>query len=137
MLAETFVAISAAIALAMGIAHIHLTYFTRAFAARDAALEEKLNSVSPRLTANTTMKKIQTGFHVSHSMGVILFGLIYGYLALLHSTFLFQSTFLVVLGAVVLLTYIVLAKLYWFEKPLIGVSVAFAFYIAGVAVAYA
>jgi hypothetical protein len=137
MPAATLIAISAGIVLVMGIAHLHLTYFSRAFAARDAALEQKLGLVSPLISSNTSMKKIHTGFHVSHSLSVILFALVYGYLALVHADFLFQSPFLVVLGALFLLAYVVLAKLYWFEKPLIGVGVAFACYVAGVVVAYA
>ena len=71
------------------------------------------------------------------ALGVIFFGLVYGYLALAERDFLIRSTFLVVLGALVLLGYVVLAKLYWFYRPLVGVALALAFYVAGVAVAYA
>ena len=41
------------------------------------------------------------------------------------------------MGALVLLGYVVLAKLYWFDRPLVGVALALACYVAGVAVAYA
>jgi len=50
---------------------------------------------------------------------------------------LMRSPFLVALGALVLLGYVVLAKLYWFNRPLVGVALALACYVAGVAVAYA
>jgi hypothetical protein len=136
MLAGILIAISATIALLLGLTHIYLTFFTRAFAARDAALEEKLKSVSPRISSQTTMWRAGVGFHVSHSLGVIFFGLVYGYLALAGRDFLIRSPFLVVLGALFLLGYVVLAQLYWFDRPLVGVALALACYVAGVAVAY-
>ncbi len=137
MLAGILIATSATIALFLGLAHIYLTFFTPAFAARDAALEEKLKFVAPRISSQTTMWRAGVGFHASHALGVIFFGLVYGYLALAERDFLIGSPFLVVLGALVLLGYIVLAKLYWFQRPLIGVALALACYVAGVAVAYA
>ena len=137
MLASVLIATSATIALLLGLAHIYLTFFTRAFAARDAALEEKLKSVSPRISRQMTMSQAWVGFHASHSLSVIFFGLVYGYLALAERDFLIRSPFLVMLGALVLLCYVVLAKLYWFDRPLAGVALALAFYVAGVAVAYA
>jgi hypothetical protein len=124
MLAGMLIATSATIALFLGLAHIYLTFFTRAFAARDAALEEKLKSVSPRISGQTTMWRAGIGFHASHALGVIFFGLVYGYLALAERNLLIRSPFLVVLGALVLLGYVLLAKLYWFDRPLVGVALA-------------
>jgi hypothetical protein len=137
MLDSTLIAISAAIVFLLGCGHLVLTFFTRAFSPNDILLEEKLKLVSPVITYQTTMWRSQVGFHVSHSLGVILFGTIYSYLALVNSTFFFQSHFLVILGALVLVTYLILAKLYWFVGPLIGISIAFLCYLAGVFVAYA
>ena len=137
MLAGILIATSATIALFLGLAHVYLSFFTRAFAPRDAALEEKLKSVSPRISGQTTMWRAGDGFHASHALGVIFFRLVYGYLALAQRDCLIRSPFLVVLGALVLLGYVVLAKLYWFHRPLFGVALALACYVAGVAVAYA
>src|SRR5713226_10063041 len=137
MLAGILIATSATIALFLGLAHMYLTFFTRAFAARDAALEEKLKSVSPLISAQTTMWRAGVCFHASHALGVIFFGLVYGYLAVAERDFLIRSPLFALLGALVLLDYVVLAKLYWFHRPLIGVALALACYIAGVAVAYA
>ena len=44
---------------------------------------------------------------------------------------------MVELGALVLLGYVFLAKLFWFDRPLVGVGLALACYVTGVAVAYA
>jgi hypothetical protein len=136
-LAGILIATSATIALFLGLLHVYLTFFTRAFAPRDAALEEMLKSASPRISGQTTMGRAWVGFHATHALGIIFFGLVYGYLALVERDFLIRSPFLVVLGALVLLCYVVLAKLYFFHRPLVGVALALACYVAGVAVAYA
>ena len=46
MLAGILIATSATIALFLGLAHIYLTFFTRAFAARDAALAGRMRIFS-------------------------------------------------------------------------------------------
>ena len=137
MLAGILIATSSTIALFLGLLHLYLTFFTRAFAARDVALEEMLKSVSARISDQMTMGRAWVGFHATHSLGIIFFGLVYGYLALAAHDFLIRSPFLVVLGALVLFAYVVLAKLYFFHRPLVGVALALAFYVAGVVVAYA
>jgi len=136
VLASFFVAVSAAIVFSLGFGHLLLTFFSRAFSPRDAALEARLKTVSPLLTRRTTMWRSQIGFHASHSMGAMLFGAVYGYLAIVHDSFLFQSYFLVALGALVLLSYLLLARLYWFIVPLSGIALATASYAAGLAAAY-
>jgi hypothetical protein len=54
------------------------------------------------------MWRAGVGFHASHALGVIFFGLVYGYLALAARDFLIRSPFLVALGALVLFDYVVL-----------------------------
>jgi len=45
--------------------------------------------------------------------------------------------FLAGLGLVVLVSYVVLARVFWFSGPLIGVSVATLLYVAGLIFAFA
>jgi hypothetical protein len=106
---------SVAIMLLLASAHLYLTFFTRAFSPRDASLEAQLKTMTPILTRETTLWRSQIGFHASHSLGVMLFGVVYGYLALSQSALFFHSAFLLTLGAIVLISYLVLAKLYWFS----------------------
>ena len=75
------------------------------------------------------MWKAWVGFNVSHSMGLILFGLIYGYLAVYQWEVLRRSYFLSGLGLLVLAGYVVLARVFWFSGPLIGVSAATLLYL--------
>jgi hypothetical protein len=90
--------------------------------------------VSPVITPETTMWRAWVGFNATHSFGLILFGALYGYLAIRHSTLLFQSWFLLALGFALLLGYVVVAKLYFFSTPFRGVVVAAALYLLGIVV---
>ena len=96
-----------------------------------------MRKVSPVLTRETTMWKTWVGLHASHSYGLILFGLVYGYLALAHRTFLFQSPFLLLVGLMVLAGYVFLAKVYWFSVPFWGVTLSTALYASALLMAWA
>ena len=121
----------------LGLVHLLYTFHGNRFDPRDAALTAALKTVSPRISRETTMARAAKGFHASHSLGVLLFALVYGYLALCAGSVLHQSWFLQALGMGVLLTYLVLAKCYWFKIPLVGIAVATALYAAGVALGLA
>jgi uncharacterized membrane protein len=77
------------------------------------------------------------GFNFSHSMGAILFGLIYGFLAIVHSELLFGSPFLLIVGLVMLGGLAVLGKLYWFRIPLAWISISLVCYLVSIAVSWA
>ena len=93
--------------------------------------------VSPVLTHETTMWKAWIGFNASHSFGAILFGLVYGYLALAQSSFLFQSTFLLLVGLFLLAGYAFLAKVYWFSVPFRGIVLSTGLYVAALVIKWA
>jgi hypothetical protein len=122
-------AASAAVVLFLGTMHLVFTFKGRRFHPRDAELMARMQAVSPVLTRQTTMWKAWVGFNASHSYGAMLFGLMYGYLALVHPAFLFASTFLLGLGLVFLACFLVLAKRYWFRIPLRGLMLAAALYL--------
>jgi hypothetical protein len=73
------------------------------------------------------------GFNASHSMGLILFGLVFGYLALAHDQLLLQSPLLLVVGLAMLGGLVVLCKVYFFSGPLTGISISLASYVASIA----
>jgi hypothetical protein len=136
MHAETLIAISAFIVLAMGTGHLFLTFFTDKMDPRDPALSARMKEVAPRLTRRSTMWNLHIGFNASHSYGPMIFGAIYAWLALSHPSFLLQSDFLLAFGAVVFAAYIFLAARYWFWAPLTGLSISAAFYAAGIALTH-
>jgi hypothetical protein len=100
---------------------------------RDPALEISMSQISPVITKETTMWQCWVGFNASHGMGLILFGLVFGYLALAHGQLLFQSPFLLVAGLAMRGGLAVLAKVYWFSTPFTGICISLACYIASMA----
>lgn len=136
MLAGTFIAIGALIIVGMGTGHLLLTFLTDKMDPRDPALSARMKEVSTRLSRRLTVWNTHIGFNASHSYGPMIFGTIYAYLALEHSPFLLQSDFLLAFGAVVFAGYLFLAIRYWFWAPLTGLSIAAAFYAAGIAVTH-
>lgn len=128
-LASSLMAGSAGIILALGLLHLLYTFRGRKLHPRDDALKERMKEVSPFITRETTMWKTWIGFNASHSCSAILFGLIYGYFALGHSVFLFQSPFLLVVGALFLAGYVFLGKAYWFSIPFRGIVLSTALYV--------
>ena len=82
------------------------------------------------------MWRVWVGFNASHSMGLILFGLVFGYLAIAHPSTLFQSGFLLAVGLATLLGYLILAKLYWFRVPMAWIAIALASYVASIVAAW-
>src|SRR5258708_11820574 len=101
---------------------------------RDPALKVGMSQTSPVITKETTIWRCWVGFNASHSMGLILFGLVFGFLALAHGQLLFQSPFLLVVGLAMLGSLAVLCKVYFFSGPLMGVSISFACYVASIAI---
>jgi hypothetical protein len=69
-----------------------------------------MSQIAPVITKETTMWRCWVGFNASHSMGLILFGLVFGFLALRHSQLLFQSPFLLIVGLAMLGGFVVLCK---------------------------
>jgi hypothetical protein len=131
---SVFIAASAAVILLLGLVHLLYTFRGPNLHPRDPDLAAKMMTVSPVITRETTMWRAWIGFNATHSFGLILFGALYGYLAMRHSTFLFRSWFLLALGFALLLGYAVLAKLYFFTAPFRGVVLALVLYLLGIVV---
>ena len=96
-----------------------------------------MSQISPVITNETTIWRCWVGFNASHSMGLILFGLVFGFLAAAHSQLLFHSPFLLVVGLAMLGGFVVLSKIYFFSAPFAGISVSLTCYIASIALSRA
>ena len=131
------IATSAAIILLLGFIHLAYTFRGNKLRPRDAELEARMKAVAPVISRETTMWRAWVGFNASHAYGAILFGLVYGYLALAHGEFLAHSTYLLLLGLVLLVGYSVLGKLYWFSVPFRGILAATALYVAALVIRWA
>jgi hypothetical protein len=125
--------LSAGIIFTLGTFHLVYTFWGPQLTPRDPALQITMSRISPVISKDTTMWRCWVGFNASHSMGLILFGLVFGSLALTHSQLFFRSPFLLLVGLAMLAGLVVLCKIYWFGGPLTGVGIALAFYVAGIA----
>ena len=137
MVARILMVLSASIIFTLGVVHLVYTFWGPKLTPRDPALEISMSQISPAITKETTMWRCWVGFNASHSMGLILFGLVFGFLALAHDQLLFQSPFLLVVGLAMLGGFVVLCKVYFFSAPLTGVCISLACYIASIALSRA
>ena len=136
-IASSLVVMSAAIILLPGLIHLVYTFRGSKLHPRDIALEARMKEVALVLTRETTMWRAWVGFNASHSYGAILFGLVYGYLAVARSSLLFQSPFLLLVGLLLLAGYAVLGKVYWFSVPFRGIVLSSALYVAALVITWA
>ena len=127
------IATSAALIGLLGTLHLLYTFHGPKMLPRDRELQQRMTQVSPVITARTTMWNAWVGFNASHSIGAMLFGAVYGYLALAAPAFLAGSTFLLALGAVTLAGYCFLGWRYWFRVPFGGIVAASVAYGLGIA----
>ncbi len=131
--AKILMVLSAAIVLMLGAAHLYYTFQGPLLTPRDPALQSSMAQISPVISNQTTMWRCWVGFNASHSMALILFGLVFGFLALAHGPLLFQSPFLLAVGLAMLTGLAALCKLYFFSGPLTWVGVAWVCYVASIA----
>lgn len=124
---------SATVIAALGLAHLVFTFVGRRFEPREPGLMAQMQAAHPVITRQTTMWRAWIGFNASHSVGALLFGLVYGYLALQQPALLWASPFLLGVGLAVLLGYTALGWLYWFSVPFRGIVLALALYAAALA----
>src|ERR1017187_3291169 len=129
--------LSASIIFTLGVVHLVYTFWGPKLTPRDPALQISMSQISPVITKETTIWQCWVGFNASHSMGLILFGLVFGFLALAHGQLLFRSPFLLVVGLAMLGGLVVLGKVYFFSVPLAGVCISLACYLASIALSLA
>ena len=102
--------LSASIAFTLGVVHLVYTFWGPMLTPLDPALRISMSQIAPVIRKETTMWRCWVGFNASHSMGLILVGLVFGFLALAHGQLLFQSPFLLVVGLAMLVGFVVLCK---------------------------
>jgi hypothetical protein len=122
--APLLMAASAAVVLALGAVHLLYTFVGVKLHPRDARVREAMDEGQLVLTRQTTLWRAWIGFNASHAQGAILFGLVFGFLALRAPALLFESIFLRATGLAMLASYLVLAHRYWFKVPFRGVALA-------------
>jgi len=129
-MSQTLLIIGASIFGVLGAIHLIYTFFTTKFDAHDSSVTAAMKNTSPRLTKETTMWNAWVGFNASHSLGAMLVAGFYLPLAIFHFNIIQQSLWFTFLPVFIGLSYLLLAKKYWFKIPLIGVSLSTLCFIA-------
>ncbi|MGJ8670518.1 MAG: LIC_13387 family protein [Oceanococcus sp.] len=133
---SVLMAVSACVVMLLGLAHLLFTFYGPKLLPRDPALIDSMKSASLVISKETTVWKAWIGFNASHSMAAILFGLIFGYLALLQPDVLYGSVYLQSVGFGMLVGFLLLARAYWFSAPFWGITTALICYIASLFLAH-
>ncbi len=129
--AYLLIATSAAVPGALGCVHMLYTYRGNKLDPRDPALRAAMERGHPVITRQTTVWRATKGFNATHSVGLLAFALVYGYLALWRPEVLGGSPFLSALGMAVLLAYLALSWRYFFSIPVRGMALACVLYACG------
>jgi len=108
----------------LGFVHLIYTFFTDKFNAHNPDVTEAMKSTSPNITKETTVWRAWVGFNASHSLGAILFAAIYIPLAFSHIQFIANNNWFAVLPSIVGISYLILAKNYWFKIPFFGILIS-------------
>jgi hypothetical protein len=98
---------------------------------------EAMKATTMVITRETTVWNAWIGFNTTHSMSLMLFGLVYGYLATVRPDVLFGSVFLQAVGLLTLAAFLGLSRAYFFSIPFAGIAIATLLYLAGLVVARA
>jgi hypothetical protein len=124
-------AFSAAVAVALGLIHAAFTFHGTRLHPSDDKVRVAMERSPLRLSRQTTTWNAWIGFNASHSLGLLLFGALYGYLSLAQNELLAQSAFLELTGFVTLSLYVFLSKRFWFNRPFQLTLLAWILYVAG------
>lgn len=106
----------------------------RYFAPLDRKLVTVLETAGMGITKEqNNFWRAYLGFHLSHSLGILIFALMYLSLSFIEPALLFHPVLMCLLvGAAVI--YMILSKKFWFSKPFVGSGLALVFFIAGIGI---
>jgi hypothetical protein len=114
----------------LGSIHWRSALYTNKFEPEDSSVLEQMKNNYSKITNQSSIWTSVTGFHLSHSLGLIIFGALYIALAIDNPGYLFSSIVLQGFLVVVPIIYILLAHKYWFSLPRNGFIVGFLLIIA-------
>ncbi|WP_303312677.1 hypothetical protein [Hymenobacter sp. BT730] len=124
MVAQCLLIVGSLILLLLGTIHLLYTFFTPKFDPRHGTTKEYMVQDTPVLTRETTMWRAWVGFNASHSIGAIFIGSSTLILATQYLDLYTHSVALPLLTIGTSLSYVFLAKRYWFRIPFVGLLIA-------------
>jgi len=120
VISQVLFIIGASIFSILGFVHLVYTFFTDKFDPYHSNVTTAMKSTSPILTKETTVWCAWVGFNASHSVGIIVFAAIYIPLAFSHIELIADNSWFAVLPSIVGVSFLLLAKNYWFKIPFFG-----------------
>lgn len=115
----------------LGVIHAHLTLFTKAMEPASSEVLEINKSSYSNITKQTTLWLGGVGFHLSHSLGMFVFGLFYFTLASESPELISSSKFFSSIILFVPILYLFLSIKYWFVVPTIGLGLSCVCFVLG------
>ena len=91
---------------------------------RDPTVRDAMAHDTILLTRRTTVWLAWVGFNLSHSLGLLLVGVVVALIGRTSASFQAQAAVFLPLAVLVSATYLVLGVRYWFRTPIIGISLA-------------
>ncbi len=128
----TLLILGCSIFIILGVGHAALMLFTTKFEPKDTALLAQLKTSKTGMPHSGNMWSGIKGFHLSHSLGMVIFGGFYVILVLEKSSYLQSSVALHIGLFVVPAIYIYLAHRYWFNVPRNCFIVATCLFVASI-----
>ena len=133
MFAQILITASAGLMILIGILHLQGSFFLfdRDLEPNDAALKEQMQKGALKISPKTNVWRAWMGFNAMFALGLLLFGLSFGYLALFRFDTLTDTPFLPIIGALYLGSLTLLSGRYLFRIPTLGFALCFILYAVG------
>ncbi|MES2950630.1 MAG: hypothetical protein V4858_19025 [Pseudomonadota bacterium] len=116
-MSNTLLILGCSVFAILGAGHAALMLFSTKFEPRDPGLLAQLKNSKAGLSKTGNLWNGIKGFHLSHSLGLVLFGAFYTTLALENPGYLQTSAALNLGLLLVPVVYIYLAHRFWFSVP--------------------
>ncbi len=129
MIEQVLLIVGASIFGVLGTIHLVYTFYSNKFNAFDPAVTKAMKGTSPILTKETTMWDAWVGFNASHSLGAMLVAAFYVPLAIFNIDVIRETAWFSFLPVIIGLSYLALAKRYWFKIPFIGILISIVCFI--------
>lgn len=140
MVARVLFQLGSLVFLAMGVAHVILMVGDRTrpryLVPVDDHVRDGMNRTALRLTRQSTMWKAWLGFNLSHSLGLVVFGLTSFLIAVYDFSLLLKLQPVLFLVITVAAIYVFLAIRFWFFGPVVGSAIGLALFVASAALAW-
>jgi hypothetical protein len=120
-MSEMLFLVGAGVFALLGVVHGLLTLrdlrAPRSFTPTDENVRRAMADTPLRFAPQTTMWDAWLGFNLSHSLGLVMFGTVFGVLAWRDFSIVGANLFLQIGAVVVALIYVLLATRFWFWVP--------------------